>query len=209
MPSLTNTMVLDCGCGNGVWGYLIRSQKQGNIGYIVGLDIYRGHLEFCKKYNVYDDLILGDASKPPFKNSIFDVILACQVIEHLDKGKGFLLLNEMERICKGRIIVTTHNGFMLHEDEVRFQIHRSGWFVRDFKKVGWRVRGIGFLGAKPFFGREEEKARFLWGLLFYLFTPMSYIISFLGDFLIAVKDINRAPSNQTRNGKKLVIEREF
>jgi ubiquinone/menaquinone biosynthesis C-methylase UbiE len=64
-------------------------------------------LFFVKKFCVYEDLILADASHLPFKDDSFDYVLCSEVIEHLSKQSGRRLLAEIDRVCKGRAIITT------------------------------------------------------------------------------------------------------
>jgi 2-polyprenyl-3-methyl-5-hydroxy-6-metoxy-1,4-benzoquinol methylase len=78
--------------------------------YIVGLDIFRGNLMFCRKYGAYDDLVLADIRKLPFRDNCIDVILACEVIEHVEKKEGEEFLKETDRVNNVRILITTPNG---------------------------------------------------------------------------------------------------
>jgi len=96
---------------------------------------------------VYDDLILASADKLPFRESSFDLVLASEVIEHLPKVQGEALLREVERVCKWKIIITTpralwKKGFL--ENSAPTQRHLSGWTDEEFKKLGYRVVGVGF-----------------------------------------------------------------
>jgi hypothetical protein len=55
----------------------------------------------------------------------------------------------MENVAKKKIIIFTPNGF-LRQDEYdgdKLQIHKSGWTVDEFKKLGYEVKGIN--GWKP------------------------------------------------------------
>jgi len=81
IPNLTAKCVLDCGCGYGIWGYLIRVCRSGNEAYIVGLDCIPKYLKFNKEHKVYDDLVRGDVAFLPFKEVSFDFVLASEVIE--------------------------------------------------------------------------------------------------------------------------------
>ena len=56
-------------------------------------------------------------------------------------------MKEMESIAKKIVIISTPNGFQLQEvyDNNPLQKHQSAWFVGDFIKRGYKVRGIGGL----------------------------------------------------------------
>ena len=88
LPNLTGKIVIDVGCGKGVRGYLMRSEKKGDETYIIGLDLSRKYLKFCKRYRVYDEVILSDASHMPIRGGRIDLLLASEVIGHMPKKKG-------------------------------------------------------------------------------------------------------------------------
>jgi len=66
---------------------------------MVGLDIWKDYLKHSRRHNVYDDYVLADASRLPFRDKSFDIILACEVIEHMPKSRGWSFLKELERVC--------------------------------------------------------------------------------------------------------------
>src|SRR3989337_3656623 len=80
IPNLTAQTVLDCGCGHGIWGYIMRVTRSGNKTYMVGLDCTLEYLKFNKKHKVYDDLVQADIAFLPFKKASFDFVLASEVI---------------------------------------------------------------------------------------------------------------------------------
>ena len=72
-PNLKNKLVIDCGCGKGIWGFLIRTTREiGNRGKIIGIDLNKDYLTFCSKHNVYDKNIKADITKLPFKDNTVD-----------------------------------------------------------------------------------------------------------------------------------------
>lgn len=135
---------LDCGCGRGRWGSFIRLDVKNDV-YLVGLDIFLPNLLFCKKYGAYDDLVLADARDLPFKMEAFSMTIACEIIEHLAKEEGISFLKDLERVANGRIIISTPN-IQLPQGAIYgnvYEIHRTRWSVGDFRKRGFKVRGIG------------------------------------------------------------------
>jgi len=183
----SEVMILDCGAGRGVWGSLVRGTRVGAKGSIVALDVYRPYLEFLKRFGTYDDVALSDAGHLPFRDQAFDFVLASEVLEHLPKQDGLTFLHEVQRVCKGKIILTTPNGAYqigerLRSQHVESMEHRSGWSVGELRKLGFGVHGIGFRFFKLYWGYPS-----LWGALLYFFTPISYLFPRIGEFLIAVK----------------------
>ena len=50
-------VILDVGCGKGVYGYFIRCQELDNEAYVIGLDIHEPYIKFAKTHRVYDEQI--------------------------------------------------------------------------------------------------------------------------------------------------------
>ncbi len=191
LPEISHMSVLDCGCARGVWGYLLRSEKNGFKASITGLDRYYPYMSFCKTFRVYDNLVKADIRYLPFKDGVFDIALAVEVIEHLEKKDGAILLRELERVCKDKIILTTPNGFWKQGalGGNRLEIHRSGWKAKELQKLGFTVHGLGFR-----FIRAYAVDSRIWGFFFYVSTPFSYIFPSFGDLLVASKKINKCGS---------------
>lgn len=88
-----------------------------------------------------------------FENDSFDLVVAFDVIEHLKKEDGYLLLYHMERIAKTASLIFTPNGFLYQQPDPgnQFNAHISGWKPHELKKFGWdKVYGHG--GLRQFFG---------------------------------------------------------
>lgn len=189
IPDRKIKLVLDCGCGIGKWASILRCHKTNvQWSYFVGLDIFLSNLKFCKKYGAYDDLILGDAANLPFKEDSLDLIVAAEIIEHMEKKVGEDFLNNLERVCSGRIIITTPNmewfdNPIHYEDgtENIYELHKSRWTINDFKKRGYRVRAIG-IKWRP---RHSWLQMIVAGLDF-LFFP-AWFLPQLGKHLVAFK----------------------
>ena len=130
--------MLDLGCGKGPG---LTSMIMD--GYKVGLDLYLPYLMDAKHH--FDDVIRGDIRYLPFKLKSFDVVVLMEVIEHLNKRNGEKLLDELVRLARRKIIITTPNGFFakLHlENGNPLQAHLSGWNIEDFLTRGYRVYGM-------------------------------------------------------------------
>jgi len=187
MPVLTSAdSALDIGCGRGHCGFLIRCDRGQDHVCLIGIDVHKPYLIFTKKMRIYDDLVLCDASRLPFKDRCFNLAVARGVIEHLPKNRGMELLSEIEYVSDGRIIITTPNGYWPQGPlgGVKAMIHRSQWHVGDFKSRGYKVKGVGFRAVKVC-----QSNPYLWGFFFYVSTPFSYIFPEIAELLIAVKDM--------------------
>lgn len=75
----------------------------------------------------------------------FDVVIALDVIEHLDKKLGFYVIEAMERIARHRVILLVPNGYLPQSSKkVRlnpYMEHCSTWSVKDFLNLGYNIKG--------------------------------------------------------------------
>ncbi len=183
-PDIKKKTVLDVGCGRGLNGSLIRATRDWSGATLIGMDINKGCLDFCRYFNIYDKLIRANLPKLPYKDKSVDFLICTEVIEHLKKKDGLFLLKEIDRVCRQRAIVSTPNLFFdtLHgekEDE-----HKSVWTASDFIGFDYKVYGLGLrtpllLGDK--FLRMKQA-------LYYFFTPLSYFVPVIAGGLLCVKD---------------------
>lgn len=77
----------------------------------------------------------------------FDAVVLTDVIEHLEKDEGLLLIREVERVSSSNVGIFTPLGFMPQHfsskqdtwgfEEADLQTHRSGWLPNDFG-VNWK-----------------------------------------------------------------------
>lgn len=135
-----NWTILDAGCGR---SSLLKKIKKGI--YRVGLDIYKPYILESKKQLIHDDYILGDVRALPFQSNSFDCIMAIEVLEHLERSDGLKMIEEMERVAKKKIILTTPNGFLpTHagpKDNPK-ESHLSGWKCDELRKLGFKLYGL-------------------------------------------------------------------
>jgi len=81
-----------------------------------------------------------------FKDNIFDLVIASDLIEHLEKPDGFKLVSILENLCSGTVIYFTPLGEFDVIDSSspryykdRFKAHLCGWYPEDFLKLGYTV----------------------------------------------------------------------
>jgi SAM-dependent methyltransferase len=186
--------LLDAGCGGGVIGALCRIYR--SMERQVGVDAYPPALELCRRHHFYDELMELDltSSRLPFADGSFDVVTCVEVIEHLERGAGLRLLDELERVGR-HVIVSTPNGF-LEQDDLEgnpLQRHRSEWSVADFRARGYDVRGI---GGMRIFGAHRRYASAALG-------PLTRYAPRLSELLLSQKTVHhptgsRAPGAVSR-----------
>jgi len=137
---------LDVGCGRGIVGALLRIYRAPER--VVGIDSFRPSIDFVKKLGIYDEVIEQDITKAaiPFENKSFDIVLCLEVIEHLEKGEGLKLLDELSRVGK-QVVVSTPGAFFeqpMHDGNP-YQLHKSHYSVRELERKGFEVYGVGSL----------------------------------------------------------------
>lgn len=133
--------VLDVACG------LSLKSKYIPASIRVGVDIYPEYFKHIKSdvpYTVikYDVRKLNEIFMP----KSFDVVIAFDIIEHLEKEEGLKLLEDCERIARKAVVIETPSGYVPQNIDIlghgghHWQTHRSGWINRDFSKRGYEVK---------------------------------------------------------------------
>ncbi len=182
--------VLDVGCGS--WSPLAKVKKNFKS---VGIDMYKPSIEELRKTKIHDEYKIGNVLKlrTYFKPKSFDAVIALDVIEHLEKEEGYELLSQMESIARKKVIILTPFGFTEQHpsDGNPYQIHKSGWYIDDFKKRGYKVFGMrGFRFIRGEFANIKYKPWVLWGIIASLSQFFVYQLPILAYQLFAIKNFN-------------------
>lgn len=182
--------VLDLGCGFGRWGHIIRSEVDngGNEAFLVGCDVFRECFKKMGIHSPYDEMVVCDLRFLPFREKCADFVVACEVIEHMEKCDGADFLKDLDRIACEQVIVSTPYGFFeqgLIRENV-FEVHRSGWLPENSLNQGYSVFCCG-LGVD-----FEDYVRKLG--LYQFFNWLLYLrrrIKWNGTMLFASKKLKR------------------
>lgn len=184
--------VLDIGCGDGELMVKVNYDKKYEV---TGVDLYRPYLNKAKKTGVYKKIVLSDLKKLKFKQKSFDVVLASQVIEHINKKDGLKMISAMEKIARDKVIIATPNGFVPFEpfenkDDNPLQVHKSGWGIEEMKKLGYKVYGQGsnFIYRSTGLLYKFRKLKNLLVVISYLLSPIVYFCPSSSFIIIAIKD---------------------
>lgn len=145
--SKTNpTSVLDIGIGQGKWGFLCREYleswndrvfpNQWQV-RIDGIEIFKDYVDYLPWIRqIYDEIYIGDASEIDF--SSYDLIIACDVIEHLPKEKGLTLINKCKEKANKCFIVNIPIGENWLNNKIvarnLYEKHQSIWNLGDLEK---------------------------------------------------------------------------
>ena len=142
---LDNLSILDCGIGHGAWAFYIRTNPRlKGRPFITGLDLYKPYLAKQSKLRLYNDLLECDVLEIPCQDNFFDIVIAGELIEHLTKEDGYKMMDEVERVSRGLVIITTPHGYMKQGivEGNTHQEHLSGWHPSEFISRGYTVKKI-------------------------------------------------------------------
>lgn len=116
LKNVSGKKILDVACGTGRFFYIYKSKK------IHGIDISKDQLSEAKKKSKNAVLKVADATKIPFPDNFFDVVITSQFIEHIPQYKE--VISEMVRVCKknGTIIIDFPNKYSLTYLPTKFRI---------------------------------------------------------------------------------------
>lgn len=101
-------IVLDAGCGTGVFTLDLLTFGPHVIGLDISLPMLRRAGEKARQYPL--EIVLGDISNLPFPENSFDKVVSVTAIEFIEDGKG--ALRELFRVTKRRgcVVVATLNS---------------------------------------------------------------------------------------------------
>lgn len=187
--------VLDVGCGN---GQFTKNMSFGEKWEITGVEADKASILKAKNTGVFKKLIQGDVVKVLTKINKqgikYDVVICSQLIEHLNEANGKKLLKLIDKVSMKTAIIGTPRGFMAqpvsHPSNKKRQRHLSGWSETDFKKMGYVVRGVGFIPSWSFNGLARSKNNFvssLFKMISFLMSPFVYFVPGIGAGLVAIK----------------------
>jgi len=133
IPKTKNQKILDIGCGDGVLLSLIYQKTNSKI---TGIDSDKDSLKSAKlifrQMKISAKFIRASAYQLPFKVNQFDIVIAAEIIEHLNNPNK--LLSEMARVIKpdGKAIITTPIKLTTVPED---KMHVQEFTKNDFKNL--------------------------------------------------------------------------
>ena len=139
--------VLECGVGFGKWGHLIReycevynylrTDKKDWKVRIDGIEIYEPYINPSTRW-LYDNIYIGNIIEvfDKVKDNKYDLILLMDVLEHLTKQEGSILLNKLIDNSK-MFILSIPLGDWTYEfsGENKHESHISIWNLDELVKL--------------------------------------------------------------------------
>src|SRR5262249_3422876 len=155
--------VLDLGCNNG-WGTLVVGEAARRA---VGVDVSPSALEEARRSATSANIEFRevDGHRLPFADGEFDIVVSCQVLEHVADYGSYL--GEIKRVLRpdGIAVFSTPNA------RIRLDPGMKPWFpfhVREFSGAelgellqGWfpRVRVTGIFGTRELYQVEYDRVQ--------------------------------------------------
>lgn len=135
--------VMDVGAGRGSWGYYIRAGLGKKVS-MLAIEKWPHNCDILKATGLYTHIINDDALNLAdyYGFNTVHVVIASQVIEHLDPDDGHKLITIMKRIASDLVIITTPLGHMEVSAENNpnpYERHLSGWSEADFWQHGFHT----------------------------------------------------------------------
>lgn len=135
--------VLDVGCGFGLWGFLCREyvdvwngrvQPQEWTTRIDGIELFAPYIQAHHRA-LYSSIRIADIREAVATLDDYDLIIAGDVIEHLEKAEGEAVIEALYGHARRALLVNIPLGSGWDHPEQYGnpgELHRSQWDVKDF-----------------------------------------------------------------------------
>lgn len=144
-----NSKILDVGCGTGVICKMFSKDND-----VTGLDISKEALRYARKRDKNLKLVLGDAQNIGITKNRFDVIIASDVIEHVNDD--YKAIEHINKSLKkgGKVIITVPAfEFLWGKDDDMLE-HKRRYTKRHIKRLlrstGFKIDFINYWDVIPF-----------------------------------------------------------
>ena len=136
--------ILDVGLGFGMWGFLCRTyldvfpgrvQPEAWQVRIDGIEFWAPYIQAHQRC-LYDKIIIGDVRELAAQIDQYDLIIAGDVIEHLEKDDGEIVLDALYGKARQALLINLPLGPGWDHPEQHGnpqELHRSVWEVEDLE----------------------------------------------------------------------------
>ena len=140
---MSGATVLDCGCGYGTLGFLLRSRMKGNP-IIFGFDLFEPYIKKVKNMGLYDHVFKYDIRNIDKLCGDFEYIFALEVLEHLELQDAYDTIEKLEKKAKKMLVISLPIGEYkqgISNGNV-YQIHKSSFMPKYFESCGYEIKMI-------------------------------------------------------------------
>ena len=125
VKSVESSRILDVGCGEGILDSFLIKNLLVSANQIVGLDIESNSLKIARTINPGVEFYQGSIYELPFQDRCFDLVLALEVLEHLEFPEK--AIGELNRVSRDWIVISVPNDWMFRlGNMLRFK-YLSSW----------------------------------------------------------------------------------
>lgn len=152
--------ILDAGCGE---GFILEKLRGENIGdELVGIDFSKRAIQIGKRLHRHLSLKQGTIYHIPFEANSFDLVICCEVLEHLEYPEK--AMSELARVTRKYCIISVPNEpwFRLANFLRGKNISRLGNDIEHIQR--WSRSGIK-AAAEKYFDVISLKSPFPWSLV--------------------------------------------
>lgn len=136
--------ILDLGCGENSPLRLLKGNPAFKNLHSVGVDIFSPYiLKNINEKKIHSEYLNMNIFDIDFPEKSYDCAILFDVIEHFERKDFLNFLPKLEKIAK-KIMIITPNGYIDQDeyDSNPYQVHRSGWTVKDFADLGFKTYGL-------------------------------------------------------------------
>lgn len=147
--SFPHESILDVGCGEGRTTEIVAEATGARV---VGVELEPSALAYTKGRVVQAAFVVGSAYSLPLTDASVDVVLATEMLEHLDQPN--VALREMDRVARHGIVVSVPE-----EPLLRIGNLARGAYVRSFGNTPGHVQHWSRRGFLKFLSSEFDDVR--------------------------------------------------
>lgn len=140
---------LDVGCGFGRWGFLVREHldvlherysRESWSARIDAVEVFEPYICGHHRY-LYDNIYIGRIEELLPTLGVYDVILAGEILEHIEKSASLATLAQLRDKARKALIVSVPLGHDWPQGEVLgnpAEAHVSTWTAEELNRLGAR-----------------------------------------------------------------------
>lgn len=145
VAALRPRSILDAGCGEGL--SLGAVLERTRVGHAAGVDMLAGSVRFAQRRQPAASFLRGDVTRLPFADHSFDVVMCCEVLEHLDNPAAAIA--ELRRVARRALVLSVPHEPWFRVGSLARGKHVATWGNHPEHVQHWDARTFpAFLGRQ-------------------------------------------------------------